>query len=151
MFGGLGSLSFGGGYDIPYLSIFFRTLVFIAVQFFLLAAIIFGVSKIFKAKNSFRGLIAVVRVASIPVTLTVLASTIIMFILPSLVTILIVFGIIASIIVGTIIVGNIGVSEIINLDEDMNTYIVALSYFAYYFVVFIILFGQARNSVSGIF
>ncbi len=48
------------------------------------------------------------------------------------------------------IVGTIGVSEIMNFDEDKNTYIVVMSYFAYYLIVLFVMLGRVSNSVSSL-
>lgn len=120
--------------DIPYLSIFFKTLVFMMVQFFLLAGIIFGIGKIFKGGNSFAGVIGVIGVSSIPVSLAILASVLFAFVYPSIILLLLVFGIFMSLLVVTA-----GVSEALQIKENNIIYVISISYFAYYLLIFAVI------------
>jgi len=138
-------LSFGG-YDIPYVSIFFKTFGFMLVQFFLLAGIIFGISKIFKGGDSFKGLMGVIGVASIPISIALLASMLFVFIYPSLIVCLILFGFFMSLFAGVV-----GVAEALQIDENKITYVIAISYVGYYMIIFLTVFNKSKQSLSGLF
>lgn len=150
-FGGLGSLlgmAFrGNGPKIPYFSIFFKDVIFIAIQFFALACIIFVISKfLFKGKGFFKALIGVLGVATIPLSVTLLASLILVFISFKLVLYVVIFSIIL-----TMLLNVFGIKETFRISDDRVVYSLTLSYLVYYFLLFTIISENIKSSLGGLF
>ncbi len=124
-------------YDVPYLKIFFQIFFFMAFQFFILVAVTFGISKLFKARGYFKTLIGVIGVATIPFSLAVGASMLFAFIYPALIIFLLIFGVLMS-----ILLAMSGVSEAMSLDEDKVGYVITISYVAYYIVLTLLAYSK---------
>ena len=142
---GLGSLlSFSGSSFSYYVGTFFRTLLSGAVQYFILTAIIFGISKIFKSQCKYKSLLSGIGVASIPVTAGITVAMVFTWFLPSLAFLVIIFGILMSIILAVPML-----TEISAMDENKITYTIALSYLAYYSIYLLVIVQQLKLSAAG--
>ncbi|HHX18093.1 MAG TPA: YIP1 family protein [Clostridium sp.] len=107
---------FGFGAKISYFGIFFKSLIFYATTFILLPVSFFITSKIFKLNSSFKALITIVGIASIPITMATVISVI--GTLVSSYSIVLLFG--ASIF--SIILTYIGLNETVSIDEEKIVY-----------------------------
>ena len=143
---GLGRLlSFSGSSISYYIGTFFKTLLSGAVQYFILTAIIFGISKIFKSKCNYKSILSGIGVASIPVIAGVVVAMVFTWFLPSLAFLAIIFGILMSIILAVPVL-----TELSEMDEKKITYTVALSYIAYYAVYLLVIVQQLKLSAAGL-
>ena len=143
---GLGRLlSFSGSSISYYIGTFFKTLLSGAVQYFILTAIIFGISKIFKSKCNYKSILSGIGVASIPVIAGVVVAMVFTWFLPSLAFLAIIFGILMSIILAVPVL-----TELSEMDENKITYTVALSYIAYYAVYLLVIVQQLKLSAAGL-
>lgn len=141
MLGSLGSM-FGAGYgiDIPYLKIFFMTMVYILLLFVFLNVSLYIISRfIFKGKGSIKSLVGVLGVIAIPKILVLVLSFILVFVSLKIVLCI---NFMASIF--GIILYFIGIKEVFKLNEDKSAYCLALSYLIYYILVIMYVFGNFR-------
>jgi hypothetical protein len=147
LFGGFSSLFRGVGLKVPFFSIFLKDILFIGIQFFAFAAIVFIVSKyLFKSNVTFKALIGVLGVATIPMSVTLLSSIILAFISFKLVLYILLFSIVL-----TTLLNFIGIREALNISENKAVYSIALSYLVYYFILFTIIAENVKSSVGSYF
>ena len=143
---GLGTiLAFSGSYVSYYVGTFFKTLLSGVIQYFILTALIFGISKIFKSKCSYKSILSGIGVASIPVIAGVIVAMIFTWFMPTFALMVITFGILMSIILVFPLLG-----EVAALNENKITYTIAISYIVYYAVYVLIIVQQLKSYVSGL-
>ena len=146
MSSGLGTLlAFSGSYVSYYFGTFFKTLLLGVIQYFILTAVIFGISKIFKSKCNYKSILSGIGVASIPVIAGVIVAMIFTLFMPTFAFLVIAFGIIMSIILLFPILG-----EVAAMNENKITYTIAISYIVYYAVYVLIIVQQLKSYVSGL-
>lgn len=150
----LTSKTLGGGYDffgfkvkVPYLSIFFKSLIFYFVSFLLLPVSLFIVSKIFKLKSDIKAFITISGLSIIPVIIATIFLVIGVLISPYL-SVLLTGGVVFS-----IILTYIGLSEAMSGDMDKVVYCIATGYVLYPILVGLVLkivnpFTSLLSSIS---
>ena len=146
MSSGLGTLlAFSGSYISYYLGTLFKTLLAGVIQYFILTAVIFGISKIFKSKCNYKSILSGIGVASIPVIAGVIVAMIFTWFMPTFAFLVITFSILMSIILVFPLLG-----EVAALNENKITYTITISYIVYYAVYVLIIVQQLKLYVSGL-
>ena len=146
MSSGLGTLlAFSGSYVSYYFGTLFKTLLAGVIQYFILTAVIFSISKIFKSKCNYKSILSGIGVASIPVIAGVIVAMIFTWVMPTFAFLVITFGILMSIILVFPLLG-----EVAALNENKITYTIAISYIVYYAVYVFIIVQQLKLYVSGL-
>ncbi len=133
--------------DIPYFSIFIKVFFAVVIQFFVLAGIAYGLGKLaFKGEGSFKGVMATMGVATIPMTAVAIASMIIAFVFPSILSLLITFGTTIM-----LLLQFVGIREALKFSEVKAIYLIPTSYIIYVFVLLKIAEEMNKSAVKRFF
>lgn|GEM_PF-562236 len=115
---------FDSVFTIPYFSYFMKFMTFFVLQFFVLAIVIFVVSKfIFNGKGTFKVLIAVLGTTLIPIFAASLASLLFVFVSLKFTMYLMILSFLV-----TIFLNAFGIKRVFGFTEDKAVYAIALSY-----------------------